>query len=120
MIARVAIVVLALVTGGFQIVDGFHVLATGEYIGPETPGPWRHVVQAVGLDPYALGLGFIVLGACWLTATAMLLLTSSAAVWWALIITAAATLWYLPVGTVTALATIGILILARAQLIKDG
>ena len=120
MIARVAIAVLALVTGGFQIVDGFHVLATGKYIGPETPGPWRHIVQGVGLDPLTLGPGFIVLGACWLTATAMLLLTSSPAGWWALIITAIATLWYLPVGTATALATIAILILARAHLIKAG
>ena len=120
MIARVAIAVLALATGGFQIVDGFHVLATGKYIGPETPGPWRHIVQGVGLDPYALGPVFIILGACWLTATAMLLLTSSAAAWWALLITATATLWFLPVGTATALATITILILARAQLTEAG
>jgi hypothetical protein len=120
MIARVTIAVLAVVTGGFQIVDGFHVLATGKYIGPETPGPWRHIVRGVGLDPYALGPGFIVLGVCWLTATAMLLLTASAASWWALIITATATLWYMPVGTATALATIAILILARAQLTKAG
>jgi hypothetical protein len=116
MLARIALAVLALVTGGFQVVDGVHVLVTGKYVGPETPGPWRHVIQAVGVDPFDFGPGFIALGVCWLTATAALLLTSHAAVWWALVATAALTLWYLPVGTVTALATIVVLVLARVQL----
>jgi hypothetical protein len=116
MLARLAIAILALITGGFQVVDGIHVLATGKYIGPPTPGPWRHVVQAVGLDPFALGIPFVVLGACWLVAAAALVLTSSSAAWWALLFVAAATLWYLPVGTLTAVATIAILVLVRAKL----
>jgi hypothetical protein len=118
MLPRIALAVLALVTGGFQVVDGVHVLVTGKYIGPETPGPWRHVLQAVGVGPFDFGPGFIALGLCWLTATAVLLLIHHAAAWWALMATAALTLWYLPVGTVTALATIVVLILARAQLIE--
>jgi hypothetical protein len=120
MLARAALAVLALVTGGFQIVDGTHVLATGRYIGGATPGPWRHVVQAVGLDPFALGPVFVVLGVCWLAAAAVLLVAHSAAAWWVLVITAVATLWYLPVGTAAALATIAVLILARAEFTQAG
>jgi hypothetical protein len=116
MLPRVALIVLGLITGGFQIIDGTHVLVTGKYIGPEMPGPWRHVVQAIGLDPFALGPAFIVLGACWLTATALLLLTTSTWAWWMLMVTAAMTLWYLPVGTATALATIATLLLSRDNL----
>jgi hypothetical protein len=116
MLPRLAIAVLALVTGGFQVVDGTHVLVTGTYIGPPTPGPWSQVVRAVGLDPFALGVPFVVLGGCWLVAAAALLLTSSPAAWRALLAVAAATLWYLPVGTLTALATIAVLLLARASL----
>jgi hypothetical protein len=92
MLPRIALAVLAFVTGGFQVVDGIHVLVTGKYIGPTTPGPWRHVVQAVGLDPIDVGPGFIALGASWLSATAALLLTSHAAAWWAVMATAVLTL----------------------------
>jgi hypothetical protein len=119
MLPRVALVVLALITGGFQLLDGTHVLITGKYIGPETPGPWRHSVQAVGLDPFTLGPVFIALGACWLTATALLLITTSTWAWWSLVATAALTLWYLPVGTATSLATIATLVLARDQLTTE-
>ena len=41
MAARVVLAVLALITGGYQVVDGIHVLATGVYMGPATPGMWR-------------------------------------------------------------------------------
>jgi hypothetical protein len=119
MLPRVVLIGLALVTGGFQVIDGAHVLITGKYIGPETPGPWRHLVHAIGLDPLTLGPAFIALGACWLTTTALLLFTASTWAWWSLMATAAITLWYLPVGTATALATIVTLMLARDQLI-DG
>jgi hypothetical protein len=116
MLPRLAVAILALVTGGFQVVDGIHVLATGKYIGPPTPGPWSQIVRAIGLDPFTLGVPFVVLGGCWLVAAAALLLTSAAAAWWALLAVAVATLWYLPVGTLTALATIAVLLLARAAL----
>jgi hypothetical protein len=116
MLARAMIAVLAVITGGFQVADGFHVLATGRYIGSETPGPWRHVVQAVGLEPGRLGVPFVILGLGWLIAAALLLATSSTGAWWALLAVAVLTLWYIPVGTVTALATIIVLILARSAL----
>src|SRR5262245_8085586 len=112
MVPRVAIAVLALITGGYQLADGIHVLTTGKYIGPETPGPWRHVVQAGGFDPFTIGPVFVVLGAAWLASATFLVFWDSTAAWWSLLITAVLTLWYLPVGTITSLATIVILILA--------
>jgi hypothetical protein len=120
MLPPVVIAAPALITGGFQVIDGVHVLATGTYVGPETPGPWRHVANALGLDPFALGPVFILLGCCWLTAAAVLLATSSTTAWWALFVSSVMTLWYLPVGTVTALATIAVLIQARTQLTDAG
>jgi hypothetical protein len=114
--ARLAIAILALVTGGFMVVDGIHVLVTGTFFGPPEPGPWSQVARAVGLDPFALGVPFVVLGAAWLIASTVLLLTASSAAWWALLVVAAAALWYLPVGTLTALATIAVLVLARGRL----
>jgi len=114
--ARAALVLLALVTGGFPLVDGIHVLVNGKYLGPETPGPWRHVVAAAGIDPYAMGPAFIVLGTGWLVAAAALLVTSSTAAWWALFAVAVLTLWYLPIGTVAACATLAVLLLARTSL----
>ena len=120
MVARLALAVLALVTGGFQVVDGVHVLVRGRYLGPPTPGPWRHVATAVGLDPFALGPVFVLLGLGWLAAAGTLLATGSPTAWWALLGVAVATLWYLPVGTATALATIAVLVAARAQLTGAG
>jgi hypothetical protein len=118
--SRLALMVLAAITGGDQVIDGIHVLVTGRYLGPETPGPWSQVVTAVGLDPFDLGPGFVVLGTCWLAAAALLVLTSAPAAWWSLLVVAVMTLWYLPVGTFTALTTIAILVLARTTLVESG
>ncbi len=119
MIPRVLVALLAVVTGGWQVVDGAHVLRTGRYLGPPEPGPWRHLVGAVGLDPFSLGVPFVVLGASWLLAAAALLATGAPAAWWTLLIVAVASLWYLPVGTATAVLTIVVLVLGRATLV-DG
>jgi hypothetical protein len=120
MLPRVAIAFLALITGSFQLVDGIHVLVKGRYIGPETPGPWRHLVNVIGVDPFAIGPVFIALGACWLAAATTLLVTSSTVAWWALLVVAVMTLWYLPVGTATACATIAVLLLTRTSLTGAG
>jgi len=114
--ARLFLAATALLTGGYQVADGLHVLLTGRYLGPPTPGPWRHAVRAVGLEPVTIGPVFVTLGACWLAATAWLLTTSSPAAWWALLATAVLTLWYLPVGTALALVTITTLLVARTRL----
>jgi hypothetical protein len=113
----VLLVLLALSTGGWQVVDGIRVLRTGRYFGPPTPGPWRHLVSAVGVDPFDMGVPFVILGAAWLVTPAALLLTGSPVAWWALLVTAVATLWYLPVGTLFALLTIAVLVISRQTLL---
>jgi hypothetical protein len=118
MVVRVVLAILALITGGYQVADGIHVLATGVYMGSATPGMWRHVLGAAGIDPYGFGPGFVVLGVCWLVALASLLATRSGPAWWSLLAVAVLTLWYLPVGTLTALASIVVLIVGRDQLVR--
>ncbi len=118
MVVRVVLAILALITGGYQVADGIHVLATGVYMGPATPGMWRHVLGAAGIDPYGFGPGFVVLGVCWLVALASLLATRSGPAWWSLLAVAVLTLWYLPVGTLTALASIVVLIAGRDHLVR--
>lgn len=97
MFARVSLGCIALVVGGFQVLDGVHVLRTGRYVGPPTPGPWRHVVSAVGLDPFGMGPVFVALGLAWLAAFGWLVLAGGPAAWWACVAVAVLTLWYLPV-----------------------
>ena len=50
-----ALALISAVLGGWMLADGLRVLRTGRYFGPETPGPWRHVPQAFGVDPFAPG-----------------------------------------------------------------
>lgn len=114
MLIKVVCGLLGLVVGGFQIIDGVHVLRTGTYIGPPTPGPWRHVVSAVGVDPFAIGPVFVALGSAWLLATGWLLLTGSATAWWTCVAVAVLTLWYLPVGTVLSVVFLLLLVLNRS------
>ncbi|MHB1473825.1 MAG: hypothetical protein ACYCV4_09390 [Dermatophilaceae bacterium] len=60
-VCQSALGLLAVVVGGFQIVDGIHVLRVGTYLGSATPGPWATLVAAVGLNPLTLGPLFILL-----------------------------------------------------------
>ena len=105
-----ALALISAVLGGWMLADGLRVLRTGRYFGPETPGPWRHVPQAFGVDPFALGPVFVGLGAAWLIAAAMHLTLGLPRP--AVVVLAILTLWYLPVGTVLSLAVLAILWLA--------
>lgn len=116
MLVKGALALLALVVGGWQVADGIHVLRNGTYLGPPTPGPWRHVVAAAGLDPFAIGPVFVALGGAWLLSTAWLLLAGGGAAWWACVAVAVLTLWYLPVGTALSLVTLVLLVGNRATL----
>lgn len=115
MVAKVIVSIIALVTGGWMIFDGAHVLLTGKYFGPEKPGPWSDLVSAVGLDPFRLGVPFIALGVLWLLFLAAMLLHQSWA-WYGALLTAILTLWYLPVGTVLSVLYIVLLFVFRPKL----
>lgn len=115
MLVRWALGVVAFVVGGWMVADGVRVLRTGAYFGPPTPGPWRHVVSAVGLDPFSIGPVFVGLGIAWLAAYAWLLAAGGRAAWWACVAVAALTAWYLPVGTLLSLVALVLLVANRAS-----
>ena len=112
MLRRATLLVSALLLGGWMTFDGIHVLATGKYFGPEKPGPWADLVAAVGLDPFALGPVFVLFGLAWLAAFGLIVARHPASRA-AATVAAVATLWYLPVGTLLALAVLILLRLPR-------
>ena len=112
MLRRATLLVSALLLGGWMAFDGIHVLATGKYFGPEKPGPWADLVSAVGLDPFALGPVFVLLGLAWLAALGLVLARHPASRAAATVV-GVATLWYLPVGTLLALVVLILLRLPR-------
>lgn len=91
-----ALVLIAMVQGGYMLADGVHVLATGAYFGG-TIGPWAVLVRAVGVDPLRIGPIFVALGIAWL-ATAIALLARSPRVRPFLMTVALLSFWYVPVG----------------------
>ena len=112
---RAILVALALSVGGFMLLDGSRNLATGTYFGGGRLGPWSRLVSSAGFDPLHFGLAFVLLGLAWLVALAGLLGRRRWA-WWTGLAVAVLSLWYLPVGTVLALAWIGLLVRRRRDL----
>jgi hypothetical protein len=115
MITKVIISLIALLVGGWMIFDGIHVLITGKYFGPEKPGPWSDLVSSVGVNPFDLGIPFIILGVLWILFLVGMLLKQSWG-WYGAIFAAVATLWYLPVGTALSVLYIALLFLFRSKL----
>lgn len=115
MTAKIIVSIIASVIGGWMIFDGIHVLITGKYFGPEKPGPWSDLVSFFGINPFDLGILFIILGVLWLLFLAGMLLKKTRS-WYGAVFTAVATLWYLPVGTVLSLIYIALLFVFRANL----
>jgi hypothetical protein len=118
---RVFIVLLALGPGLFMSFDGLRALIAGDYLTPKAGphagplGPWSGVVQAVGINPRstAMKVTFVGFGLAWLAVLAGFVRRARWSVR-ALAILAVATLWYLPVGTVTAaLVLIGLAVLRK-------
>ena len=115
MLRRLALIGIALSTGGFLLVDGARNVLTGTYFGGGRLGPWSLLIAAVGLDPHHFGAVFAVLGAAWLAALAGLLAHRRWG-WPAGLAVGACTLLYLPVGTVFAVAWLALLLWRRQDL----
>src|SRR4026209_965137 len=105
--ARVLILVFATAEAGWLAFDGTRALIVGDFITPKSGpyagqvGPWRHLVQAVGLDPRGTPMKVIyaVCGWVWLL-IAVAFAVGTRWSWTAMLVAAAGTLWFLPVGTV--------------------
>jgi len=112
-----AVGALAIITGGWMLFDGIRYLVAGDYTTPGGKGelgPWTHVVSAVGLEPRSTLMAsiFVASGLLWLAGLGLWWWQPIAG-WWTLVAAAALTLWYLPIGTATALAAGAILLFHR-------
>jgi len=94
-----AIVILSIIMGAWLLFDGTHVLLKGKYFGPPESGPWSTVIGWIGINPFSLGVPFIILGFLWLVNAGLHLTHHSWTSTFAAVI-AVSSLWYLPFGTV--------------------
>lgn len=106
------IIALGLITGGFMLIDGIHVMLKGKYIGPPEPGPWAGIFNKLKADVFKLGPLFIAFGLAWLVFVASFWTQKT----WAYplgIAVSVLTLWYLPVGTIISVIVLILLIRSR-------
>lgn len=112
--------VLSGALGGWMIFDGVRAMIVGDYFTPRSGryagslGPWAGLVLRHGIDPRstvmkALFVGF---GVAWLLVAAGLAF-GTAGILQIAIVLALATLWYVPIGSATALL---VLVLVGAEL----
>jgi hypothetical protein len=105
-----ALLAIAIVLGGWMLLDGLRAFLRGDYLTPKSGeyagqlGPWAGLLQRVGIAPRsALVKGLhVAVGAAWLLSAAGLWLDAP---WWRIGMAGAAlfSLWYLPFGTLGAL-----------------
>jgi hypothetical protein len=114
-------VVLVMFTAGWMLFDGTRALIAGDYVTPTTGqyavqlGPWSNLVKAIGIEPRSTLMKsiFVVYGLAALTVVVFFILGLA----WArgaMIIVCILGLWFLPIGTVTNLISL-ILLLIRGR-----
>lgn len=112
------VVALAALTGGWMTFDGIRALVTGDYVTPSSGeyagrlGPWTKLVQAIGIEPRSTlmksififyGLATLLMAVCFAVGLPW--------AWWGLLATAVLGLWYVPIGTLTNLVMLALLLL---------
>lgn len=112
---KIFITTIGLLNGCYMLLDGLFVIFKGKYIGPEKPGPWANLFYKLDIDVFKLGPLFIVFGLLWLIWLYSLWTNQSWAFGFGLFI-CILTLWYLPIGTLFSLITIGSLLFAKQKL----
>ena len=107
-------------TAGWMLFDGSRALIVGDYITPKSSeytgqlGPWSGLVKAVGIEPRStlMKLIFVGYGLAALVVLACFVFGLS----WArtaLMIVCVLGLWFLPIGTVTNLIALILLLIGR-------
>src|SRR5215213_2552227 len=112
---KILLTILAVLTGGFMLLDGIYVMLKGKYIGPEKPGPWANIFYRLNVDAFKLGPLFVVYGILWLVWLYGLWTQQS----WAYafgIAMSILTLWYLPVGTLFSVIILLVLIFGKQKI----
>jgi len=115
MTVKIIITILAFANGLFMLMDGFHVMIKGKYIGPEKPGPWANLFSKLKVNVFKLGPLFITIGLSWLILIYALWTNQEWALMFGLIISVL-TLWYIKVGTFISIITISLLLIFKDQI----
>jgi hypothetical protein len=113
-------VALVMFTAGWMLFDGTRALIAGDYVTPTTGqfagqlGPWSNLVKALGIEPRSTLMKsiFVLYGLMALGITLCFALGFS----WArgaMIIVGILGLWFLPIGTVTNLIALILLLIGR-------
>ena len=114
------IVILIAFTAGWMLFDGTRALIVGDYITPGSGeyagqlGPWSNLAKAVGIEPRSTLMKsiFVTYGLTALTVVVCFMLGIS----WArtiLVIVCILGLWFLPIGTITNLIVLMLLLIGR-------
>ena len=112
---KILITILAILTGGYMLLDGIYVMLKGKYIGPPKPGPWANIFYKFGVDVFKLGPLFIVYGVLWMIWIYGLWTQQSWAFMFGVVVSVL-TLWYLPAGTLFSVIILLMLIFGRSKL----
>ena len=115
------IVLLVAVTAGWMVFDGARAFVVGDYVTPKTGeyagqlGPWANLVQAVGIDPRSTLMKsiFVIYGLL----TLVIVVRFARGLFWsrpAMILVCILGLWFLPIGTVTNLIALLLLLFKRS------
>ena len=112
------IILIALQQAGWMAFDGTRAMIAGDYVTPKSGqyagqlGPWKHVVQAVGIEPRSTLMKsiFVAYGFAWLAIIICFVLKLHWS-WTAMLIAAGGALWYLPFGTLSSVLQIILLCL---------
>jgi len=113
-------VLLVAVTAGWMVFDGARAFAAGDYITPKTGeyagqlGPWASLVHTVGIEPRSTLMKsiFVIYG---LLALVIVISFARGMTWSrpAMMLVCIFGLWYLPIGTVTNLIALLLLLFKR-------
>lgn len=113
-------VVLVILTAGWMLFDGTRALIVGDYVTPQSGeyagqlGPWSNLVKAVGIEPRSALMKSIFV-AYGLSALAIAMCFALGLSWGrtALIVVCILGLWFLPIGTLTNLVALTLLLTGR-------
>ena len=114
------IVIMVAFTAGWMLFDGTRALILGDYVTPKNGeyagqlGPWSNLVKAIGIEPRSTLMKLIFVG-YGLIALAITVCFAFGLPWarTALLIVCILGLWFLPIGTVTNLVALILLLIGR-------
>ena len=112
---KIIVTLLGLLNGVYMLSDGIFVLLKGKYIGPDKPGPWAIIFYKFNINVFKLGPVFIVLGLLWLIFL-FGLWTNQHWAWLTGLTICILTLWYVPVGTITSVVILMLLLTFKTRL----